>query len=510
MPQRSTPKKPALTRCLMAALASLAGSSAALGQAEVEPNNSIGTANVLASTNTTVTGTFINSADLDFFRITLTEHTSLSLKVWGPTPGVCPGGNFDPVVGFYNASGVQIALNDDMDSLCSRLDAGNAPVMGALPPGVYYIRVSELPNLLNQPYSLVIASAPAPTPIHESYTYQGRLNAAGSPFTGDKTMRFSLWSHPTNAQPASKVTPTIEQSNIAVNAGLFAVDLDFTIAGGPSGIDGTERYLEIEVANPNGSFTTLSPRQRLAPAPHAIHALRAGVAARALQADHATTAENATTAQSANFAQEANTAWTANSASTANAVPWAGITGKPSEFADNDDATGGWTESPTVTFTSLDVGINTSNPGAFALAVSGTAAKTGGGTWASFCDERLKHDIKPMSGTLDRLLQLRGYTYEYDAEAVESRLALPGTQIGLMAQEVERVFPDWVGLDKQGYRYVTERSTTALMVEALRDLRAEKDAQIETLKKEAAAREAQTADLKARLDAIEAMLKTGR
>jgi hypothetical protein len=136
----------------------------------------------------------------------------------------------------------------------------------------------------------------------------------------------------------------------------------------------------------------------------------------------------------------------------------------------------------------------------FDLAVAGTAAKSGGSSWAVFSDERLKHNIKPMAVTLDRLLQLRGYTYKYDAHAIESRLALPGTQIGLMAQEVERVFPDWVVKGAQGYRYVTERSTTALMVEALRDLRAEKDAA-------PSAAQAQIEDLNGRLAALEAAIK---
>jgi hypothetical protein len=112
-----------------------------------------------------------------------------------------------------------------------------------------------------------------------------------------------------------------------------------------------------------------------------------------------------------------------------------------------------------------------------------------------------------MVGTLDRLLRLRGYSFEYNADAVAKQLALPGTQIGLIAQEVERVFPDWVAADDQGYRYVTERATTALMVEALRDLRAEKDRAIEQLKADAAKRELENAELKARLDRLESTLK---
>jgi hypothetical protein len=124
----------------------------------------------------------------------------------------------------------------------------------------------------------------------------------------------------------------------------------------------------------------------------------------------------------------------------------------------------------------------------------GTALKTGGGSWSVLSDERTKTDIQPMTGTLDRLLQLKGHAYTYKPEFVENGRALPGMQVGLVAQEVETVFPDWVSTGADGLKQVTERSTTALMVEALRDLRTEKDAEI--------------ASLKARLEKLEAMLTT--
>ena len=116
------------------------------------------------------------------------------------------------------------------------------------------------------------------------------------------------------------------------------------------------------------------------------------------------------------------------------------------------------------------------------LQLDGTASKPGGGAWAALCDERTKTDIQPLTGTLDRLLKLKGHSYLYKSEFVDKGRALPGTQIGLVAQEVETIFPDWVTTGADGMKQVTERSTTALMVEALRDLRTEKDAEIATLK----------------------------
>ena len=128
------------------------------------------------------------------------------------------------------------------------------------------------------------------------------------------------------------------------------------------------------------------------------------------------------------------------------------------------------------------VGIQTNNPAAFDLAVNGTAAKPGGGSWSAFSDQRLKQNIHPLpSNMLDRLLRLNAYTFEYKEEAINKRLARAGEQIGLMAQEVAEVFPDWVEEDQEGYLYVTERGVTAIMVQALRELRAEKDRQLQAL-----------------------------
>ncbi len=156
-----------------------------------------------------------------------------------------------------------------------------------------------------------------------------------------------------------------------------------------------------------------------------------------------------------------------------------------------------------------NVGIGTLAPTQL-LSVNGDAGKPGGGAWSVFSDARLKQDITPLVGTLDKLLTLHGYEFEYVADAVREARGLPGRQIGLIAQEVQQVFPDWVAADAAGYLHVTERATTALLVEALRDLRAEKDAQITALRaeqeRELTRRDARIADLFERLERIEKRL----
>jgi len=51
-----------------------------------------------------------------------------------------------------------------------------------------------------------------------------------------------------------------------------------------------------------------------------------------------------------------------------------------------------------------------------------------------------------------------------------------GTRIGFIAQEVERVLPDWVGEKRDGTKMLTVRGFEALCVEALRELDGENEA----------------------------------
>src|SRR5205085_1336888 len=87
----------------------------------------------------------------------------------------------------------------------------------------------------------------------------------------------------------------------------------------------------------------------------------------------------------------------------------------------------------------------------FKLDGSGTAIKPGGGAWAAPSDARLKKNIAPLDGALDRLLQLRSVTFEYKDPAATQQL--PGRRTGFIAQEVEGVFPEWVGEQADGMKF---------------------------------------------------------
>lgn len=114
-----------------------------------------------------------------------------------------------------------------------------------------------------------------------------------------------------------------------------------------------------------------------------------------------------------------------------------------------------------------NVGIGTTAP-AQLLSVNGTAGKPGGGSWSTFSDARLKKNIQPLTGSLDQLLALHGVMFEYrDPDTINE---LPGIRIGMIAQDVEKVFPDWVSDSPSGYKSLSFSGFEALTVEALREL----------------------------------------
>jgi hypothetical protein len=150
-----------------------------------------------------------------------------------------------------------------------------------------------------------------------AFTYQGQLDAAGTPANGSYDLTFTLFSA---GSGGSAVAGPLTNSATAVSNGLFTVTLDF----GSGVFDGTARWLEIAVrTNGASGFVTLAPRQPLTPAPYAILAgsatTAAGVPASGVGTGTANISitGNAGTATSAAYAGSAAMAYTAVTATTA-------------------------------------------------------------------------------------------------------------------------------------------------------------------------------------------------
>ena len=108
-----------------------------------------------------------------------------------------------------------------------------------------------------------------------TFTYQGRLSSATSPANGVYDLRFTICDSTNN--PGSILSGPVTNVAVAISNGLFTLPLDF----GSIVFNGEQRWLEIAVRT-NGAgaaFSTLTPRQLIAPTPLAIHARNAASAA---------------------------------------------------------------------------------------------------------------------------------------------------------------------------------------------------------------------------------------
>jgi hypothetical protein len=102
------------------------------------------------------------------------------------------------------------------------------------------------------------------------------------------------------------------------------------------------------------------------------------------------------------------------------------------------------------------------------LIVIGNAYKTGATHWAAWSDARLKHNIAPLASGLGKLLALRPVSFEWNDPAKYG--GGRSHQVGFIAQEVEKVLPEWVGTGPDGYKTIEMAGFESLTVKAVQEL----------------------------------------
>lgn len=121
--------------------------------------------------------------------------------------------------------------------------------------------------------SVLTANATA-QPIADSFTYQGTLTAENTALNGLFDIGFTLYDAPIDGNELAG-GPVIV-NNVQVTNGLFEAFVDFGSATQVFDSNQT-RWLEIRIQPSGGGLSeTLSPRQRIAPAPVANYALNTG------------------------------------------------------------------------------------------------------------------------------------------------------------------------------------------------------------------------------------------
>jgi hypothetical protein len=114
------------------------------------------------------------------------------------------------------------------------------------------------------------------------------------------------------------------------------------------------------------------------------------------------------------------------------------------------------------------------------------ASLTYSGAFYYYSDQRLKDDIKPLTGALDKLKGIEGKTFTWNKNKVNGDKA-GKTDVGVIAQDVEKVLPEAVTTNKTtGYKAVDYPRLVPLLVNAIKEQQTEIDAlkqQVDALKK---------------------------
>ena len=108
----------------------------------------------------------------------------------------------------------------------------------------------------------------------------------------------------------------------------------------------------------------------------------------------------------------------------------------------------------------------------------GEVRSTGDITAYYSSDYALKENINPISNALDKVSQLGGYSFDWKDTHLEDRGGLDDmfvkkSDVGIIAQEVQKVLPEAVGKREDGTLGVRYELLVPLLVESIKELKEE-------------------------------------
>ncbi|NDF33608.1 MAG: tail fiber domain-containing protein, partial [Euryarchaeota archaeon] len=175
-------------------------------------------------------------------------------------------------------------------------------------------------------------------------------------------------------------------------------------------------------------------------------------------------------------------------------VPWSDVSGAPSFLTSAVTSLTGTTNQVTVSAStgsvtvSLPQNIHTGASVQFNSLGIGTAAGAAGEIRATdnitayyTSDERLKTNVRPIENALDKVSQLDGVIYDWNDTYKKDHGDVDGYFVradnsGVIAQQVEKVFPNVVADRADGFKAVRYELLVPLLIEAIKDLKAEIEA----------------------------------
>tara|TARA_R110000822_G_scaffold72796_1_gene174997 strand:+ start:258 stop:1094 length:837 start_codon:yes stop_codon:yes gene_type:complete len=102
-----------------------------------------------------------------------------------------------------------------------------------------------------------------------------------------------------------------------------------------------------------------------------------------------------------------------------------------------------------------------------AVVISGSLKVTGDITAFSTSDERFKTNVTPILDSLSKIGEIKGYEYDWiESEHHDNT----GHDIGVIAQEIEKIAPDAVVTRDNGYKAVRYEKLIPILIQAIKEL----------------------------------------
>lgn len=173
------------------------------------------------------------------------------------------------------------------------------------------------------------------------------------------------------------------------------------------------------------------------------------------------------------------------------AEPYASLAIGRYNITDNNYSKTTWTAADPVFV--IGNGTSTARGNAFEVRKDGSVYVNG--TLVHTSDERLKTNINPLGSVLVKIDNIEPVRFEFKNKSTHPA----GTHIGLIAQNIQKEFPELVTEASNGYLSLDYSHITAVNMQAIKELKAENDA----LKDQVKALQEQLAQLTARVAAID-------
>ena len=121
-----------------------------------------------------------------------------------------------------------------------------------------------------------------------------------------------------------------------------------------------------------------------------------------------------------------------------------------------------------------------------------------------FSDARLKTNVEDAEPMLDRLMQVRFHRYHWIDSTQEAK------EFGVIAQELQPLFPDLVAPQSNGMLTVGYTSFATIACKAIQELKASHDSELSALRTEIEEKDDRISRLEKRLGALEKLLSSDR